>query len=304
VNSGYRLVHAEGDGLPGLIVDCLGDQLVLQFATLGMKRRDQEIAHALVQLLKPRAIVDRTPERIAKAERFLPRSSQDLSTNEQVLRGTPGDAFRFTERGFRYTLARTTTQKTGYYFDQRDLRARVEGLAAGQRVLDAYGYVGSFAMAAARGGATDVLSVDESALASEVGASCARDNGFADLVRFQRADARKVLAELSDPFDIVILDPPRLAPTRSAREAALMHYAKLASLGCRAVKPGGLLVFCSCSSAVDLFALTRALATGAQRANVNATVLERHFQAADHPVPAAFPEGLYLKALIARIEPR
>jgi 23S rRNA (cytosine1962-C5)-methyltransferase len=105
-------------------------------------------------------------------------------------------------------------------------------------------------------------------------------------------------------FDLTIVDPPRLAPTRSAREQALVMYSKLAELGCRATKPGGILVLCSCSAAVDLNALTRALATGAVRANVSPLVVERAFQGADHPVPAAFGEGLYLKALVARIEPR
>jgi len=101
-----------------------------------------------------------------------------------------------------------------------------------------------------------------------------------------------------------VVDPPRLAPTRSSREAALVGYAKIAELGCRVTKPGGILVLCSCSAAVDLTALTRALATGAQRANVSAVVWDRAFQGADHPVNAAFSEGLYLKALLARIEPR
>jgi 23S rRNA (cytosine1962-C5)-methyltransferase len=103
---------------------------------------------------------------------------------------------------------------------------------------------------------------------------------------------------------LVIVDPPRLAPTRSAKDAALVAYAKLAELGCRATKHGGTLVFCSCSGAVDLWALTRALATGALRANVHAYIWDRAFQGADHPVSAAFPEGLYLKALLARVEPR
>jgi 23S rRNA (cytosine1962-C5)-methyltransferase len=105
-------------------------------------------------------------------------------------------------------------------------------------------------------------------------------------------------------FDLVIADPPRLAPTRGSRDAALVAYAKLAENACRATRPGGILVLCSCSAAVDLHALTRALAQGATRSNVQATVLERWFQGADHPVPAAFGEGLYLKALIVRVETR
>ena len=109
---------------------------------------------------------------------------------------------------------------------------------------------------------------------------------------------------MSGGYDLVIVDPPRLAPTRGSKDAALFAYAKLAELGCRATRPGGVLVLCSCSAAVDLTALTRVLATGALRANVSALVWERSFQGGDHPVNAAFGDGLYLKALLSRIEPR
>ena len=129
-------------------------------------------------------------------------------------------------------------------------------------------------------------------------------NGVADRVTFVKEDARRALADAKGAFDLVIADPPRLAPTRGSRDHALVAYSKLAENACRATRPGGIVVVCSCSAAVDLTALTRALATGATRANVQATVLERWFQGADHPVPAAFGEGLYLKALIARIEAR
>jgi 23S rRNA (cytosine1962-C5)-methyltransferase len=119
-----------------------------------------------------------------------------------------------------------------------------------------------------------------------------------------KGDARKALVEGAGTFDLVIADPPRLAPTRGAREQALIAYTKLAENACRATRPGGLVVVCSCSAAVDLVALTRALATGATRAHAQATVLERWFQGPDHPVPAGFGEGLYLKALLARVDAR
>jgi 23S rRNA (cytosine1962-C5)-methyltransferase len=171
-------------------------------------------------------------------------------------------------------------------------------------VLDAYSFVGTFAMAAARGGASKVVAVDESAIALEVGAECARLNGLESHIEFVKHDARKVLSEAQGGYDVVVCDPPRLAPTRGSRDNALLAYSKLAEHACHAVAPGGVLVYCSCSAAVDLFALTRALATGARRANVQATVFERGFQGADHPAPAAFPEGIYLKWVMARIEPR
>jgi 23S rRNA (cytosine1962-C5)-methyltransferase len=295
--TGFRLIHAEGDGLPGLIVDRFDDVFVIQLLTFGMKAREGLVLEAL-ESLKPRAIVDRTPQSIAKAEGFEAKSG--------VVRGDDVKELAMKERGLAYRLPLDLGQKTGFYFDQRGLRARVEMLAHGRRVLDAYSYVGAFGMAAARGGACEVTSVDDSAIALEVAASCARANGLHERMTFVKNDARRALQDAGQQggYDLCIVDPPRLAPTKSAREGALVAYSKLAEAGCRATKVGGLLVVCSCSAAVDLNALTRALAIGAQRANVQATVVERHFQGADHPVNAAFGEGLYLKALIARVERR
>ncbi len=294
--TGYRLVHAEGDGVPGLIVDRFGDVLVVQLLTFGMKQREAMIYEALGQVLSPRAIIDRTPQSSAKAEGFVPTPG--------VVRGDAIDSLVFTERGIAWKIPIELGQKTGFYFDQRELRARVEPLAKGKRVLDAYSYTAAFGLAAARGGASEVVCVDESALAIEVGAENARANGLIDRMRFEKNDARRAMQEAHAAFDLTIVDPPRLAPTRGAREQALVMYSKLAELGCRATKPGGIVVLCSCSAAVDLKELTRALATGSVRANVQALVIDRAFQGVDHPVPAAFGEGLYLKAVIARVEHR
>jgi 23S rRNA (cytosine1962-C5)-methyltransferase len=295
--TGYRLVHAEGDELPGLIVDRFGDAFVMQLLTSGMKRREKWIIDALVAL-GAKTILDRTPASVAKAEGFEPRA-------DALVHGEALKQLVMMERGLKYRLPIELGQKTGFYFDQRGLRARVEELAKGKRVLDAYSYVGAFAMAAARGGATHVIAVDESGPAIEVARHTAKANGLEATIETRKQDARKTLQEVTAPeFDLVILDPPRLAPTKSAREGALVAYAKLAEMGCRATKRGGVLVFCSCSGAVDLSALTRSLAIGAMRAGAQAFVVERHFQGADHPVSAAFGEGLYLKALVARIESR
>jgi 23S rRNA (cytosine1962-C5)-methyltransferase len=294
--TGHRLVFAEGDGLPGLIVDRFDDVLSVQFSTFGMKAREGLIFEALAEKLSPRAIVDRTANGVAASEGFLP--------SRGVVRGDEVTAFEFKERGLSYRIPLDVGQKTGFYFDQRPLRARVEHIARGKRVLDTYSFVGTFALAAARGGATKVVAVDESTIALEVGAECARLNGLDGQIEFVKHDARKALTEAKGSYDVVIVDPPRLAPTRGSRDNALVAYSKLAESACHAVAPGGVLVFCSCSGAVDLFSLARALATGARRANVNATVFERGFQGADHPGPAAFPEGIYLKWVMARIEPR
>ena len=302
--SGYRLVHAEGDGLPGLIVDRFDDVLVMQLLTVGMKQREGLVLEALESLLHPRAIIDRTPQSMAKIEKFVAGSG--------VVRGDDVKELVFKERGFAYRIPIELGQKTGFYFDQREMRAKVEVLARNAtRVLDAFSYVAPFGMAAARGGgeggrAIEVVSVDESAMALEVGAECARANGLANRITFVRQDAKKALQEAhaQGGYDLVVVDPPRLAPTRGAREQALLAYARLAEAGCRATRLGGTLVLSSCSGAVDMTALVRALATGALRANVQAIVVDRCFQGADHPVSAAFGEGLYLKSLVARMEPR
>ncbi len=294
--TGFRLVHAEGDELPGLIVDRFGDAYVMQLLTSGMKASEKWIIDALIAL-GAKTILDRTPATVAKAEGFEPRA-------DTLVHGEALKQLVMMERGLKYRLPIELGQKTGFYFDQRGLRARVEELAKGKRVLDAYSYVGAFAMAAARGGATHVVSVDESGPAIEVARHTAKANGLEATIETRKQDARKLLQETNAEFDLVILDPPRLAPTKSAREGALVAYAKLAEMGCRATKRGGVLVLCSCSAAVDLTALTRSLAIGAMRAGTQAFVVERHFQGADHPVSAAFGEGLYLKALVARIESR
>jgi 23S rRNA (cytosine1962-C5)-methyltransferase len=293
----YRLIHAEGDGLPSLTVDVFGDVLSVQLNTIGLKLREGVVFDALGAALSPRAIIDRTPPHIAKMEGFEPASG--------VVRGDASvDELRFVERGLRYAIPLALGQKTGFYLDQRALRARVELLARGTRVLDAFAFVGTFSLAAARGGATEVVAVDESAIALEVGAECAKMNGLDGRIRFIREDARAAFQQASHQggYDLVICDPPKLAPSRSAKEGALGAYKSLASAACRATRPGGILVFCSCSSAVGIDDLTRALALGAREARMAAVVFDRHFQGGDHPVPAAFPEGLYLKSVIARVE--
>lgn len=291
-----RLVHAEGDELPGLVVDQLGDVLSVQFGTLGMKRRETMILDALERLVGPRAIVDRTSERAAKSEGF--------AAGTGVVRGdTALSHFDVSEGGLRFRIPLELGQKTGFYVDQRDLRARVAQLAAGKRVLDTYAFVGTFALGAARAGATEVVAVDQSSLALTVAAEAAILNGLEGKVRFECEDSVVALdrAGKHGGFDLVICDPPKLAPTRAARARALGMMRKLAAQAARATTPGGLLVLCSCSAAIGLPELTRALSLGATDVGLRAIVLERFFQGADHPVPAAFPEGLYLTSLIAEI---
>lgn len=293
--NGYRLVHGEGDGLPGLIVDVMNDVVIVQLNTLGIRGREGMVLGVLEEVLKPRAIVDRTGESAARIE--------GVPIGTGVIRGDV-DALRFRERGFDYEIPMSLGQKTGFYFDQRNLRDRVEALCRGKTVLDAYCFVGAFAVAAARGGATRVSALDQSALACEIAAETARRNGLSNIVSVAKEDAVRAMdgTKGKDRFDVVLCDPPKLAPSKAKVDAALAAYRKVLRAACRAVKPGGLLVASSCSGSVGALELVRALAHGARDANLRATVLEHHIQAPDHPVPAEFPEGLYLKSLVARVE--
>lgn len=294
--TGYRLIHGEGDDLPGLVVDCFEDTLCVQFGTVGMKRHASIILDALSAATHARAILDRSSNKAAKLEGF--------DASRAALRGSPVSQLKFRERGLSFSVPAELTQKTGYYFDQRPLRRRIEQLAPGHRVLDAYTYVGSVALSAARGGATEVLAIDSSAQALKVAGECCLMNGLTDRVRFQRASARDALkaAGRAGGFDLVVCDPPKLSPTRTTRSRALAAMRQLAAAGSRATVPGGVLVISSCSAAVTLADLTRTLALGVRDVGMRATVVERLFQGPDHPVVAAFAEGLYLSTVIAEIQ--
>lgn len=293
----YRLLNAEGDDLPGLVVDRFADVSVVQFGSYGMKRRESLVLEALEEVVRSSSVLDRTSESVARIEGF--------EAGRGVVRGSPVRAFELVERGLRYEIPLELGQKTGFYLDQRPLRARVEALANGKRVLDAYAYVGSFALTAARGGAERVVAVESSAAAHEAALTCARLNGLEGRVEFLHGDARSALADArrQGRYDVVICDPPKLAPGRAARRRALASMRRLAAASCHAVVPGGIVVLCTCSRAVGAGDLARALALGARDVGAAAAVLERHHQGADHPVPAAFPEGLYLSSLIAEIHP-
>lgn len=293
----YRVVNAEGDDLPGLVVDLYGDTAVVQFTTIGMKRRQGLLTDALVRILGCRHVLDRTSERAAKLEGF--------PVERGIVRGDDNlRELSFIERGFRYRLPLEMGQKTGYYLDQRSLRGRVEQLVRGKRVLDAYCFVGSFSLAAARGGATEVVAVDSSALALESAASLAAENQLAGRIQYQHEDAVTALnrAGKSGGFDLVVCDPPKLSPSRATRNKAFINLRRIAAAACRATRPSGMLVLCSCSASLGINELTRALAFGARDVGMTPRVLERWFQGPDHPVLAAFAEGWYLSAVIAGID--
>jgi 23S rRNA (cytosine1962-C5)-methyltransferase len=253
--------------------------------------RRELVLDALEAAFRPRAILERTSEKAARADRFEARSG--------LVRGALPDALRFSERSLRYDLPLSLAQKTGFYFDQRPLRARIEELASGKSVLDLYSYVGALGLNAARGGASRVLSVDSSAPALEIGKALAERNGLA--VAFEKHDALAFLNQTQPEWDIVISDPPKLAQSRAGRDKAVGAFRRIAAASVAATRPGGLCVLSSCSAALGLREVERCLALGARDVGREATVLERLFQGPDHPVPPAFPEGLYLTTTIAEV---
>lgn len=292
----FRVVNGEGDDFPGLVVDKYRDVVAVQISSLGLKLREEAILDAIERQLRPRSIIDRTSERMARAEHFTAR--RGIVRGQADLR-----ELEFRERGFEYAVPLELGQKTGYYLDQRPLRGRIEQMAQGRSVLDVFSYVGPFSLAAARGGARRVTAVDSNPVALEVAARAAALNGLAERITYEHGDAFEALkrAGRSCDYDLVVCDPPKVAPSKSASLQALKYMRSIAAAGCRAVAHEGLLVLCSCSAAVGLAELTRSLALGARDVNASARVLERWQQGSDHPVNAAFPEGLYLCAIIAEV---
>ncbi|WP_240481214.1 class I SAM-dependent rRNA methyltransferase [Sandaracinus amylolyticus] len=294
--TGYRLVHSEGDGLPGLIVDVLGNVATVQLLTIGMKLREADVFAHVARVARVKTVIEVASEKAAQREGFEAKTG--------VVRGPDPHALELRERGLDVSLEPTITQKTGFYFDQRENRAMVERLARGARVLDLYSFVGAFAMFAARGGAQSVIAVDSSPVAIATASRLAHHHGMSDRITFERADARHRMEELArkkERFDLVVLDPPKLAPTVKHLERARGAYRRLNADAARVTERDGVLVSCSCSAAMTPDELVRVATMGARDAGRDLTLLHMGEQGPDHPVPAAFAEGRYLKAAFFRV---
>jgi len=299
-NTGYRLVNADGDALPGLTVDVFGDAASVQFGTIGMKRRADVILDAVTRAAGVTRVYEVGSDRHQQREGF--------TVTEGIVRGEGPPLLSFTEGDVRFSVAAPGSagggQKTGYYFDQRENRAAVAALASGGRVLDAFSYVGGFGLAAAKAGAREVVCVDSSASALAAGQRIAEDNGLADRVAYKKGDVRDVLGELGragERFDVVVIDPPKLAHSAREVEKAMANYRRLNAGAAQLVRDGGVLVTCSCSGSVTADTFLRAVALGARDMGRAAQVIAVRGAAGDHPSMAAFPEGRYLKCVIARL---
>lgn len=296
IADGYRLVHAEGDGLPGLVVDHFAGLLVVQFSTVGMHRRRDEILDALEEQLAPTAIYEQPDKRVCKLEGF--------SASPGFLRGEPPpQPPEILEHGVRFRIALGGGQKTGFFCDQRDNRRYLSDLVRDRSVLDLFTYTGGFGLHAAATGAVDVLGIDSSGAALALAAENAMLNNGRQ-VRFERSDVRDALNGFfreKRSFDVVICDPPKYAHRRAGVDKALRAYRDLHLRALRVVAPGGLLAVSSCSGLVTEAEFEQTLREAAYDVGRTVQVLHRAGQAADHPVLVTCPEGRYLKFLVAAV---
>jgi 23S rRNA (cytosine1962-C5)-methyltransferase len=293
-----RLVFSESDFLPGLIVDKYADHLSLQILTSGMENIKPIIIDELQKLLNPASIFDKSDASS--------REHEGMQPSFGILAGAqPPALVEVVENGIRYGINIAEGQKSGFYCDQRDNRRIVASYAKGKDVLDSFCYTGGFTLNAFKQGAQSVTSVDSSALAIETLKSNLELNGFAGADhRSVQSDVNKQLRKFREDgemFDIVILDPPKYAPSRSALDRAARAYKDLNRLGMLILKPGGLLATYSCSGAMDMTTFKQIIAWAALDAGKQVQFIHQFCQPGDHPVSATFPEGEYLKGLLCRV---
>lgn len=296
-SSGMRLIHAESDGLPGLIVDQYGEVLVMQIGSAGAERWRDIIADALQDLCHPACIYERSDSDS--------RTLEGLELRNGVLRGVLPESVEVIEHGLRFGVDVAEGQKTGFYLDQRDNRKLTETLAADRDVLNCFCYTGGFSLYALRGGAKSVLSMDASAEALHIAAENLTRNGLdATRAEWQDADVFVALRKLRDQgrsFDMIILDPPKFAPTAAFAEKAARGYKDINLLGFKLLRPGGLLFTYSCSGGISEELFQKIIAGAALDAGVDAQIVHHLHESPDHPVLLSFPEGAYLKGLVLRV---
>jgi 23S rRNA (cytosine1962-C5)-methyltransferase len=290
-----RLVHGESDGLPGLIVDRYADVLVAQFLAAGVERWRDPILDTLSELTAAEAIFERSDAEVRKLE-ALPARVGFARGNRNASRCP------IVEYGLNFRVDVEQGQKTGFFLDQRENRQRVRELAAGREVLDGFCYTGGFSIAALAGGARRITAIESSAPALEVARENLAANPFdAARVQFVQGDVFAQLRALRDraaQFQMVILDPPKFAPSAAQVRNAARAYKDINLLALKLLAPGGLLATFSCSGGVSAELFQSIVAGAALDAGADAKIIERFGAAADHPVALEFPEGEYLKGLL------
>ena len=294
----YRLVHAEADGLPGVVIDRFGDTAVVQPNAAWAEAHLSALVAALVAVTGVTTVIKNGAGRA----RGLEGQVEEIA----VVQGEgPRGPVPVPMNGATYMADLVGGQKTGLFFDQRENHAFAARLAGGAKVLDVFSHVGGFALAALAGGAESALAVDASAPALALAGQGAAASGFADRFATRQGDAFEVLEALGAEgarFDLVICDPPAFAPAKPALEAGLRAYERIARLAAPLVAPGGYLVLCSCSHAADLPAFRNASARGIGRGGRRGQIIQTGFAGPDHPVLPQLAESSYLKALAFRLD--
>lgn len=296
-NTAYRLLNAESDSLPGVVVDKFGDWLIMQALTAGAEHWKQTIAELLMEQLACKGVYERSDVDIRKKE--------GLSTTTGLLCGDmPPEFIDILEEGRHYRVDVLNGHKTGFYLDQRDNRSAVEHYAQGKTVLNCFSYTGGFAIAALKGGATKAINIDASQPALDLAAQASHLNGFnPEQMENIQDDVFQLLRQYRDEgrqFDLIVLDPPKFAENKSQIEKAARGYKDINLLGFRLLKPNGLLFTFSCSGLMDSNLFQKIVADAAVDAGCDAQIIRKLDQASDHPTRLAFPEGYYLKGLICQ----
>ncbi|MDP2349102.1 MAG: class I SAM-dependent methyltransferase [Gammaproteobacteria bacterium] len=297
--TGCRLVYGESDDLPGLIVDRYGDFLVCQFLFAGVEKWKHVIVEHLRALVPCAGIYERSEAAV--------RAREGLDPAQGGLWGeTPPELVEINEQDRRYALSIAHGHKTGFYLDQYDNRELVRQLSQGRSVLNCFAYTGGFGIAALQGGATHVLNVDSSAPSLELAAENFRRNGFeAGQYTNNNANVFEILREFKQTqrsFDLIVLDPPKFAETKAQFKRAARAYKDIALQAAALMNPGGLLVTFSCSGAIDLPLFQKITADAVLDAGRRGQIQHYMHQSADHPVGLPFPESLYLKGLVCRLD--
>lgn len=291
----YRLVHSEGDFLPGLLLDRFGDVMVAQSGTAGMDALQPAWMQAVEQVVVPKAVVLRNDTGA--------RLREGLAQGVCVLQGEVPDLVELQENGCWYYADVRKGQKTGWFFDQRDNRALIAGLCKGKRVIDVYSHSGGFGVLAAKAGAAEVVCVDSSKLALELAEATAARNGVR--VECVQGDAFAVMERLAKEgkrYDIVLADPPAFVKSRKDIAAGMKGYEKVSRLAAGLCVDGGLFFTASCSHHASRGAFTNAVLAGAKKAGYAGTILKQTSAGIDHPLHAKLPQNEYLKGVLLKMD--
>ncbi len=290
----FRLINAEGDGIPGLIVDQYGPILVIQINTCGIERLRHDVISLLISKLKPQAIYEKS---ISSA-----RAQEGLADSQGFVFGSASDEQIILENGIRFLISLENGQKTGFFLDQREMRSLVRQYARGRAVLNCFSYSGGFSLAALCGGAAKAWSVDVSKGAVMLAERNAALNGFTPSQHEGiAADVFTFLREVSVPADFIILDPPAFAKKRGDIHAACSGYKEINRLALKQLPSRSYLLTSSCSHFIDEALFKNVVFQASVEAGRDVMILSSHLQSPDHPISLAHPEGGYLKSLLLYI---